>query len=188
MKDILNDDEISHPLNENLLREAEEIKGERKTYKERLDRLEETRSQVSDAVYQRVRADYISKLNQTTERLVTLKKDLESEEKQLVEKKNLVEVTIRLHRERIEESSLRNSLGEYTAEQHRELIAREEQEITRLETALKGLSDGLGRHSGIFAGEELAAAPKAPEVPKVSQSPEIPKVSQVALVTELPPI
>lgn len=189
MKDILGDEEISHPLNENLLREAEEIKGERRTYRERVERLEETRSQVSDSVYKRVRSDYLSKLGKTTERLVTLKRDLEAEEKKLVEKKNLVEVNIRLHRERIEESSLRQTLGEFTAEHHRDLVAREEKEIARLDAALRNLADGLERHRGIFEGEDLSPPERpAPPPPSREASPPPPPSAPAEREVSPPPI
>ncbi|HSA58503.1 MAG TPA: FHA domain-containing protein [bacterium] len=166
MKELLEDSEISHPLNEALLKEAEEIKADRKMVKDRLDKLEETRSSVSESVFQKVRADYAGKMNRTTERLVALKKDLEAEERKVLEKKLLVESNLKLHAEKIEEATLRHALGEFTADEHNEIRRREEKEIDRLEAAVKTLAEGLERHRGIFAGEDLppAAAPK-PEKP-----------------------
>lgn len=172
-KEILSEEEISHTLNETLLNEAQEIKAERRLLKERLDKLDQNRDSVSPAVYQKVRADYIAKLNKTTERLLTLKKDLEKEEKALVEKKNSVEVNIAHRKETIEESELRHSLGEYTPEQHREVIQRENQELGRLEGALKILGEGIERHQKIFEGEELTL-PKPPKATKPSPPPPPP--------------
>lgn len=169
MKELLEDSEISHPLNEALLKEAEDIKAERKLVKDRLDKLEETRSSVSESVYQRVRADYAAKMNRTTERLVALKKDLEAEEGKLLDKKLLAEANLKLHAEKIEEATLRHALGEFTADEHNKIRKREEKEIDRLEAALKMLAEGLERHRGIFEGEDLPAA-----VPKPEKAPERP--------------
>jgi hypothetical protein len=169
-KEILSDEEISHPLNEALLKEAQEIKAERRLLKERLDRLEQGRESVSANVYQKVRGDYQARLNKTTERLLALKKDLEGEEKALVEKKNLVEVTVARRKETIEEARLRHSLEEYTAEQHQEVVERETNELKRLEAALQILEEGIERHRKIFEGEELAAPAPAKKPPRAAPS------------------
>ena len=166
-KDILSDEEISHPLNETLLTEANEIKAERKLLKERLEKLDQNREGVSSAVYQKVRNDYTAKLQQTTNRLMALKKDLEKEEKVLVEKKNLVEVNAAFHKETIEEARLRHSLGEFTEGEHDEIVKKENKELARLESALKKLNEGIERHMKIFEGEEL----KPPSPPPVQSRP-----------------
>jgi hypothetical protein len=160
MNDTLDDSEIAHPLNEALLQEAEDIKTERKLLKDRLDKLGETRTSVSDAVYQKVRADYAAKMNRTTEKLIALKKGLEVEERTLVEKKLLVEAHLKLHAERIEEATLRHALGEFTMDEHTAIRIREEKEIGRLETAHKKLEEGLERHRGIFEGEDIRTIEK----------------------------
>jgi len=186
LKDILTDEEIAHPLNEALLQEAEEIKGDRKLLKDRLEKLEETRSSVSESVYQRVRADYGGKMNRTTDRLVSLKKDLESEEILLQQKKSMVEASLKLHAEKIEEATLRHALGEFTADEHNALRLREEKEIDRLEAARKKLEEGLDRHHRLFEGEDLPlSAPASPPSAKAApaervSSPSIsmPSVSQ----------
>jgi hypothetical protein len=181
MKELLEDSEITHPLNEALLKEAEDIKTERRMVKERLDKLEETRSSVSESVYQKVRADYAGKMNRTTERLVALKKDLETEERKLLDKKLSVEANLKLHAEKIEEATLRHALGEFPADEHNEIRRREEKEIDRLEAALKTLVEGLERHRTIFAGEDLPSAPK-PERPaeKTADRPEERPASRAA--------
>lgn len=161
-KEILSDEEISHPLNEALLKEAEEIKGERRTLKERLEKLDQSAQGVSSSVYQKVRSDYLERLKASLNRLSSLKDQLDREEKGLIEKKELVEANIRFHREKMEESRLRQELGEFTAEEHEALIEKEDKEISRLEGALKVLEEGLDRHRQILEGEEITPAPAAP--------------------------
>lgn len=166
MKEILSDDEINHPLNEQLLEEAERVRNDRRTLKERMDKLEETRPSVSDAVYQRVKSDYNAKMQQSTERMMSLRRNLETEEKRLLEKKLSVEANIKFHKEKIEESALRQALGEFSPSDHEALMTAEAQEIARLEMALGKLSEGLGRHKQIFEGEDLPHLPKADTVAK----------------------
>ncbi len=173
--DTLSDEEISHPLNEELLKEAEEIKEDREILKGRLDKLEATRSTVSDAVYQRVRDDYLSKLKQTNEHLAALRKGLQEEERHLSKKKTVTEASLKFHREKIEESELRFALGEFTQEAQREVVDRENQEIGRLEEALKILEDSLARHRDLFTGEEVLET--FPELPKVSKPPDPPSLT-----------
>jgi len=190
--EFLEDSEISHPLNEALLKEAEDIKADRRMVKDRLDKLEETRSSVSEAVYQKVRADYAGKMNRTTDRLVALKKDLEAEERKLLDKKLLVEANLKLHAEKIEEATLRHALGEFTAEEHTEIRRREEKEIDRLEAAVKTLAEGLERHRGIFAGEDLPTAAvskpeKAPEKPAPPPSSSASRAAPATPIVAQPP-
>ena len=151
----LTDEQISFTLNEDPLKEATTIKEERTILKERIEKLESTRNAVSDSVYQKVRADYITKLNQTTDRLLALKRGLEEEEKELLEKKKAIEKRFTLHKENMEEAQLRHTLGELTEKQHNEILKSENEEIDRLEDALKKIGAALERHTDIFEGENL---------------------------------
>jgi hypothetical protein len=171
VKEILEDSEIAHPLNEALLKEAEDIKKERRLLKDRLDKLDETRSSVSEAVYQKVRADYGGKMNRTTEKLVSLKKDLELEERKLLDKKLTVEANLKLHSEKIEEATLRHALGEFTEKEHNEIRRHEEKEIDRLEAAHRFLDEGLQRHKVLFEGEELPSTPPPAPAAKAETPP-----------------
>lgn len=181
MKERLSDEEIYHPLNEPLLEEAAKIKEERIVLRQRIDKLDQCQGGVSPGVYQRVRTDYLAQLNKAMERLVALKKNLEAEQKTLLEKKIQVESKIKSHNENIEESQLRQSLGEYSASQHQDLAGRETDEMGRLTEALQILNEAIERHQTIFEGEEFvknAAGPRSvpplPALPpqKIRTSPK----------------
>lgn len=191
MKGTLSDEEIHHPLNESLLKEASQIKNEKALLRQRIEKLDQCRAGVSPAVYQRVHADYLAQLNKVTEKMASLKKGLEDEQKALVDKKTLIEVAIKHHNENIEESQLRHSLGEHPAQHHQEVIGKETTEIKRLEAALQTLNGGIERHRAIFEEEDLvkeSAEPKAappshtplakPKIPpRIPSSPVIPPPS-----------
>ncbi|GEM_PF-6236861 len=180
---MLSDEEIVHTLNETLLKEASEIKAERKLLKERIHKLEETRSSVSDAVYQKVRSDYTTKQNQTTEKLLALRKDLEKEEKILLEKKVRIESSIKSHKEKIEESNLRHGLGEYTKKEFEEATDQATEEVKKLEGALKKLEEGLTRHREIFEGEELGSVASETPAPTKSGESKMDSTSRIKLET-----
>lgn len=177
MKENLTEDQISHPLNESLLKEASEIKEERELLKKRLEKLDENREGVSPSVYQKVRSDYLLKLNQTAERMLTLKKELEKEQKILLQKKNSVDVAMKSCQEAIEESGLRHALGEYVAAEHQQVLSEKNAELKRLGTALKTLDEGLSRHRKLFEGEAL-------EVPTSPQAVPVETTSRVKLDRE----
>ena len=63
-------EDVGFPLNKQLLEESAKIKEERKVIKERLNKIETTKGQVSDNVYERVKTDYLSQLNENTNLLL----------------------------------------------------------------------------------------------------------------------
>ncbi len=158
----LADDQIKFSYNENLLKEASSIKSDRQVLKERLEKLEHTKSSVSPTVYMKVYTDYSTQLDQTTQKLMALKRDLDREEKALSEKKNLIEKQIKLHQEAKEENLLRSNLGEISHEKMEDLNHVHEEEISRLDRALHLLTDAIERHREIFAGEALKKSPTTP--------------------------
>ncbi|QQR79802.1 MAG: FHA domain-containing protein [Deltaproteobacteria bacterium] len=155
----LAEEQIKFSYNENLLKEASQIKSERQLLKERLEKLEQTKSSVSPTVYMKVYTDYSTQLDQTTQRLMALKRDLDKEEKSLSEKKALIEKQIKLHQESKEENQLRATLGEISQEKMDDLNHVHEEEISRLDRALHLLTDAIDRHREIFAGESLKKSP-----------------------------
>lgn len=181
MKEILSDEDIHHPLNEEILEEATRVKKEKILLQQRIEKLDECKSGVSQTVYERVHSDYKTQVNKALEKLMSLKKGLEEQEKILVDKKTLVEVNTKQHNEMIEESQLRHSLGEYSAEKHQGIIEKETKELQRLAQALKLLNDGLDRHRVIFDAEAvrevsapLAAAPAPKTPPREPAAPKTP--------------
>ena len=94
----LPEDQIKFSYNENLLKEASEIKTERQLLKERLDKLEQTKNAVSPTVYMKVYTDYSTQLDESTQKLMALKRDLDREEKALSEKRSLIEKQIKSHK------------------------------------------------------------------------------------------
>jgi len=178
----LTDEQLSFTLNEDPLKEATTIKMERSVLKERIEKLESTRNAVSDSVYQKVRADYVTKLNQTTDRLVALKRELEKEEKVLLEKKGVIENRVKLHKENGEEAQLRHTLGELTEKQHQEILKSEKLEIERLEDALKKFQSALEKHKHIFEGENVPSKSQ-PEILKPQNTQVEDHTAKVNLAT-----
>src|SRR3989338_5656504 len=112
----LPEEDLQHVLNEALLLKASQVIKERATLRERLEMLESGRQGISPSVYERVKNDYTSLLQQLNDHLNSLQKELLEEERALVEKKIRIQAALTHHQETIEESALRHRLGEYSAE------------------------------------------------------------------------
>ena len=163
-KEILSDEEISHSLSDAHLKEAAEARAEQQNLKERTQKLEQTRSSVSEAVFKKVWSDYQEKMKGVVERLTTLKKELETDVRSLTTKKATVEASIKLHKERKEESDLRHTLGELTDDEHQKILQSEDSEIVRLESAFQKLDEDITHHRMLFEGIESSTVP-APQPP-----------------------
>ena len=173
----LPEDQIKFSYNENLLKEASEIKTERQLLKERLDKLEQTKNAVSPTVYMKVYTDYSTQLDESTQKLMALKRDLDREEKALSEKRSLIEKQIKSHNEAKEENQLRCTLGEISQERADDLNQSHTDEVSRLDRSLHLIKDAIERHQEIFAGEVKTENRKEVLPPHITSEP-----------TPLPPI
>lgn len=167
----LPEDQIKFSYNENLLKEASQIKTERHLLKERLNKLEQTKSAVSPTVYMKVYTDYSTQLDESTQKLLALKRDLDREEKNLSEKKSIIEKQVKAHTEAKEENQLRCTLGEISQERADDLNQTHTDEIARLERSLHLLQDAIDRHQEIFAGEVKTENKKDILPPHITSEP-----------------
>ncbi len=152
---------MSNPLKaEEQLAEAGQIRDEKKVLEERLQKLEANRAGVSDSVYRKVKEDYLAKLSEATQKLQGLRKDLDQERTDLLQKKTKGEENLRLHTETIEEAKLRHSLGEITSKDFEKTTEREKEEIKKFEEELKEIKTSSNRFQEIFGGDEVPTVRK----------------------------
>ncbi len=189
MKEILSDEEIRHQVNDRLVEEATRIRAEKELTFERLKKLDSQRETVSAGVYQRVRSDYLKKIEEISQKFSSLKAELDTELVALTEKKMLIEENLKLHQEKIEEAKLRHSLGESAEGEFQQLSKKESQEIKRLEGGLKTIGDSLARFDNLLREEKtpepLPAKPPPPPPPPPSP-PSPPK--GIGSITQKPPV
>lgn len=171
MAEKLTEPQLSHPANEKLLQQATLIGEERTTLEERLRRLESNRNGVSAAVFEKVRGDYVQKLEENKKRFEAIRGNLDQELVALTEKKLLVEENKKGHTETLEEAKLRQSLGEFGVEESEKVSKAEGEEVKRLDAALQKLGADLGRFEQLLKKRPVTPAPsKAPEKPTATGS------------------
>ncbi len=124
---------------------------ERQRYEEWLAALEEKRATTSDAVYQRVQADYQTRLREVSSKLAERAGDL---------RENIDALTLRLdevsrqetqQREARQEAELRAAVGEYTDKQWKEIGGAWDKELTRLVKEKSTIEAQLADLNRIFA-------------------------------------
>lgn len=165
MPERLTDEDLKYTVNAELLDSAAKIREERRLLQDRLQKLEAGRQGVSDAVYQRVRSDYLTKLDNCSQRFEALKKSLDTELVTLTEKKIRVEANLKHHREEVEEAKLRNSLGEFSKGDFEKIALQETEEVKRLESSLESFGKEIKRI------EELLPSEKQPPPARPSAHP-----------------
>ena len=155
------------PINQKLLEEASKLKEERKVLKERLDKIEQNRTQVTPSVYQRVHHDYAEKLKATTDALLAKKQDIDAELSTLYETSQKIEVNLKSHQETLEELQFRQQLGEYDQEEFHTHSQTQKEKIKKFETLLSGLKANIGRYESLFEGEADFMSSKKGAAPSV---------------------
>jgi hypothetical protein len=164
MEHQLTDEELNYTPNEKLLDDASAIKEEEKLVCERLKKLDDNKNGVSPTVYQRVRSDYLTRLDGCNKRFTSLRTDLDQELVRLTEKKLTIQGSLKLHVEHVEEAKLRHALGEFSKEAFEKSAKRETEEIKRMEGALAKISKRLERYEGLVGAEPVAEPKPAPKV------------------------
>jgi hypothetical protein len=173
---------------------------ERQRYEEWLGALEEKRASTPDSVYQRVQADYQTRLREVSSKLAERAGEL---------RENIDALTIRLEeishqerqqREARQEAELRAAVGEYTDKQWKEIGGAWDKELARLVKEKAALDAQLNELSRIFAlsvkekqAEAIAAGravsgdgarpPISPVVPRPA-IPELPTLNPPARVEQ----
>lgn len=180
MPEKMPEKELSHPVNEALLDQASKVLEERKTLEDRLRKLEGSRNGVSATVYDRVKKDYLQKMEGVQGRFDALKKELDQELVALTEKRLLITENRQKHSEVMEEAKLRHSLGEFSTEDFDKITSSESKEIERLDSALQKLGADLTRFERLI---EVPTAPKqsAPPPPPPPPRPTPPPVKEAVV-------
>jgi hypothetical protein len=167
---------------------------ERQRYEEWLAALEDKRASTSDAVYQRVHADYDSRLREVSGKLAERAGEL---------RENIDALTLRLEeisrqeteqREARQEAELRAAVGEYSDKQWKEIGGAWDKELTRLIKEKSTVDAQLTELNRIFAlsmkekqlgsiaparstgGDGISRTPISPVVPRPGV-PELPTLN-----------
>lgn len=173
---------MEFPINRELVESTTRIKEERRVVRERLHKIDESRSSVSPTVYARVRTDYETKLHEITTQLLAKKHDVDRELATLYEARSQVEQHVAEQKEHFEEVQFRHSLGE-----HDEAIFQEQanmigDKLAKFEAVLAGITGNINRYESLLADEHLSeTTPGAAPVGSLPPTPA--KTVQAGLTT-----
>lgn len=145
--------EVQFPLNKRLLEESSKIREERKVIKERLKKIESTKPNVSEKVYERVRSDYLAQLNTNTDQLLEKKQDIDKELATLYEAKKKVSENVAVHKEKLEELNFRFGLGEFPEADFHKLANEENSKLGKFEKILSAIESNIDQYESLFEGE-----------------------------------
>lgn len=142
------------PLNQRLLDETLKLKEERRILKERLDKIEKARGDVSEQVYAKVQGDYVARLGNVNDQLLAKKQDIDRELAGLYETRDKIQANLKSHKDVLEEIQLRHQLGEYSPSEFQKHSKAEEDKVSRFEQVLTGVENNVRRYETLFEGEE----------------------------------
>lgn len=151
---------LEFPINQTLLDEATQTKEEWRVIRDRLAKIEEHKSQVSHAVYERVRNDYKARLKDATDAVLSKKADVDEELAKLNETRNKVVSDLEQHRHSLEEIKFRHTLGEYNEEEYQNQARVEQDKISKFETVLSAVNSNIHRYEAIYKDEPGLFAPQ----------------------------
>ena len=172
---------------------------ERQRYEEWLAALESKRANTSDSVYQRVRSDYQTRLQDVSNKLAERAGDLRESIDVLSARLDEVSRQETQQREARQEAELRAAVGEYTEKQWKEIGGAWDKELARLVKEKAGVEGQLAELNRIYtltvtdrpgegggsgrAAETLSRTPISPTVPRTA-IPEPPTLNAPSRVEQ----
>jgi hypothetical protein len=168
---------------------------ERQRYEEWLGALEEKRASTSDAVYQRVHADYESRLREVSAKLAERAGELRENIDALTRRLEEISRQETEQRDARQEAELRAAVGEYTDKQWKEIGGAWDKELTRLVKEKSTLDTQLSELNRIFAlsikEKQLetipSSRPASTDGARTPISPVVPRPAVPELPTLNPP-
>ncbi len=170
------------------IEELQRIKKEQDVVLERLERMEEKKESVSNEVFNRVRADYRSRLKALDAEADPLKEQARGQYAELKSVLSKIDAAVATAKMDREELQLRHDLGEFDDDAFAERVKKQDAEVAGHEKELEAAQALRERFLSAFHSEdELESAPAtrppAPEAP-VPEAPAAPPPAEVGRAGE----
>jgi pSer/pThr/pTyr-binding forkhead associated (FHA) protein len=153
---------------------ATKIKNQLELLQKRMEKMEEHRNQVSDAVYLKVRTDYEIQIDEVKKNFKEKCAEIEKELAKLYQGEREQKEELGKHEEILEEAKFRHTLGEFNEKKFKEVEREENKEIG----AYKGILEII--KSSMTQYEEILGRPFSPEamedLPEVIEEEEVAKI------------
>ena len=172
------------PLNEELLESAQNAKEAWRLVRERLEKVEKSKDELSDEVYQRIFDDYQKRMGEAQDEFFAKKTELDAELATLTATREKVSKQLDEHKLTLEELKFRNTLGEFSEEEYQGKVAAIESKLSKFQTIIDSLDDNIDQYSEVFTDvEDLvkqhAASASTPKPAKKEKS-ETGKLSELS--------
>ncbi len=174
---------MDFPINQQLLEETNQLKEARRIVRERLEKIESGKSQVSASVHDRVRTDYAKKLHEATQALLAKKSAVDRELATLYQAKAKVSDHVRQHSEELEELKFRHSLGEFDKTEFTRQSQQVTEKLAKFEAVLAAVNSNIERYEQLLADEPDLL----PEGPKAIRTVAAPPVEEPSVHDVLSP-
>ncbi len=157
------------------------IRDEMNLISERVSKMDEHKSSVSEAVYLKVKSDYLVNYGHVKKNFEAKKQEIQSALQNLYKGKKEQEGELKKHQDILEEAKFRNFLGEFSDKKFKESESRENTEIKRYENLLSIIEANVKQYEDLIGGPipqlqavEESAKPKL-KIPLVDESVSVAK-------------
>ncbi|MEO7794613.1 MAG: FHA domain-containing protein [Thermoanaerobaculia bacterium] len=146
-------------VDDSVLASLTEMRSERDALRQRLTRMQEAASEVSEQVLARVRSDYEARIAALDEKAAPLKQAARAEHGRLTPMLDKAREACEVLRLDGEEIELRHKLGEYADDEYREKAAESGESLRAAEDHAASIADRVTRFRGAFdSADEVAPA------------------------------
>ncbi|OGQ22505.1 MAG: hypothetical protein A3I05_07695 [Deltaproteobacteria bacterium RIFCSPLOWO2_02_FULL_44_10] len=145
---------VQIPLNKELLDHAVAVREQWGLIVDRLQKIEESKPQVSDVVYRRVRMDYEQRREEAKKGLLETKGAIDQELASLTTTKQKIEKELENHKNAFDEINFRHSLGEFEAGDFTQRVGEVQEKITKFETIIAAVNENIQKYEAVFEGIE----------------------------------
>lgn len=172
--------ELSFNIDKELYDSTLSIRDEMNLIAERLNKMDEHKSAVSEAVYLKVKSDYLAHHDQIKKNFEDKKKEIQSVLQTFYKGKKEQEESLKKHQEVLEEAKFRNFLGEFSDKKFKEVESRETAEIKKYEGILNTIESNIKQYEDLIGGP-VTPIQSAPEpvakikIPLVDESVSVAK-------------
>jgi FHA domain-containing protein len=172
-----------------LFEEATKIKNQLELLQKRLEKMDEHRTKVSDAVYLKVKTDYELQIDEVRRNFKEKSREIEKELAKLSQARAEQETELAKHEEILEEAKFRHTLGEYTEKKFKEVEREENKAIGSYQGVLEIIKNSISQYEDILGRaytpqiieepeEEMAEERVNIEVAKIMEEEGEPEVSE----------
>lgn len=130
--------------------EAKQIKGRQELVQKRLEKMVEHRSEVSEAVFFKVKTDYETQLDEVSGDFRDQCARIEEELEEIYQAKSEQELSLKEHEDVLEEAKFRHKLGEFSNKKFQEVESKEKRDIDKYQDLLKTIGSSIEQYEGIL--------------------------------------